>query len=107
MRVYALAAAELAPGLLLPLNDPPLVSSRREAAEAALNFPVAPEHCAEDLRRVPRPAPGKDEDARGLRRVRLALELLAFLREHKPDVDPLPDLVRALVSGTLERQLAS
>ena len=106
LRVYAMAAAELAPRLLLPLNEPVLVSSRREAAEAALAFAVAPEHYAEDLR-LSLGLAQADDATLGTAAPRLARELLAFLREHKPDVDPLPDLVRGLTDGTLERQLAS
>jgi hypothetical protein len=106
LRVYAMSAAELAPRLLLPLNEPVFVSSRREAAEAALAFAVAPEHYAEDLR-VCLGLAQTDDATLGAAALRLARELLAFLREHKPDVDPLPDLVRSLTDGTLERQLAS
>jgi hypothetical protein len=106
LRVYAMSAAELAPRLLLPLNEPAFVSSRREAAAAALAFAVAPEHYAEDLR-VCLGLAQTDDAALGTSALRLARELLAFLREHKPDIDPLPDLVRSLTDGTLERQLAS
>lgn len=106
LRVYAMSAAELVPRLLLPLNEPILVSSRREAAEAALAFTNAPEHYAEDLSLCLGLV--QADDARlGEAALRLARELLAFLRVHKPDVDPLPDLVCSLTDGTLERQLAS
>jgi hypothetical protein len=37
--------------------------------------------------------------------LRLARELLAFLRERAPDVDPQPDIARYLADGTLERHL--
>jgi hypothetical protein len=37
--------------------------------------------------------------------LRLARELLAFLRERKPDVDPQPDIAGYLADGTLERHL--
>ncbi len=106
LRVWALSVAELAPRLLLPLNPPVLVSSRREAAEAALMLPVAPEHYSEDLRVCLGLTLAEDEAVKTAA-LRLGQELLAFLREHKPDVDPLPDLVECLVSGALERQLAS
>ena len=106
LRVWALGAAELAPRLLLPLNPPVLVSSRREAAEVALSFPTAPDHYSDDLRVCLGLGPADDEAVKGAA-LRLGLELLAFLREHKPDVDPLPDLIECLVSGALERQLAS
>lgn len=106
LRVWALSAAELAPRLLLSLNPPVLVSSRREAAEAALAFPVAPEHYSEDLRACLCLTATQD-DTLAHAACRLGLELLAFLREHKPDVDPLPDAIESLVSGALERQLVS
>jgi Nucleotidyltransferase domain len=105
LRVYAMAAAELAPRLLLPLNNSVFVSSRREAAETALAFAVAPEHYAEDLRVCLGLVP-TDDATLGAAAPRLARELLAFLRERKPDVDPIPDLVRTLTDGSLERQLA-
>lgn len=106
VRVWAISLGELAPRLLLPLNDRVLVSSRREAAEAALGFAVAPEHWAEDLRICLGLSPADDE-AVGAGALRLAREVLAYVREHKADVDPIPDLVAALTDGTLERHLAS
>jgi Nucleotidyltransferase domain len=106
LRVWALSAAELAPRLLLPLNPAVLVSSRREAAEAALTFPLAPEHYVEDLSACLGLTPADDEALKAAA-LRLGLELLAFLRQHKPDVDPSPDLVDCLRGGALERQLAS
>jgi hypothetical protein len=36
---------------------------------------------------------------------RLGSKLLAFLREHAPDVDDQPELARYLADGTLERHL--
>ncbi|MGH3142135.1 MAG: phosphoribosyl-AMP cyclohydrolase, partial [Gaiellales bacterium] len=89
LRVWALSAAELAPRLLLPLNPAVLVSSRREAAEAALSLPVAPEHYSEDLGVCLGLTPAED-DALAHAALRLGQELLAFLRMHKPDIDPLP-----------------
>jgi Nucleotidyltransferase domain len=106
LRVWASSLGELAPRLLVPLNEPVFVSSRREAAEAALAFAVAPLHWGEDLRVCLALTPADDNEV-GAAALRLARELLAFLREHKPDVDPIPDLVRCLADGTLERQLAS
>jgi len=106
LRVWAMNAAELAPRLLLSLNPAVVVSSRREAAEAALSFPVAPEHYSEDLRVCLGLTPAQDDTLAYAAR-RLGLELLGFLREHKPDVDPLPDVIESLVGGALERQLAS
>ena len=106
IRVWAMSLGELAPRLLLPLNEPVLVSSRREAAEASLGFAVAPEHWTEDLAICLGLSP-VDDEAIGTAALRLAREVLSFLREHKPDVDPTPDLVEALTDGTLERHLAS
>ncbi|HEU0303824.1 MAG TPA: nucleotidyltransferase domain-containing protein [Gaiellaceae bacterium] len=106
LRIWANAAAELAPRLLLPLNELVYVSGRREAVEAALAFAIAPEHWAEDLRAC-LALVAVDDGTLATCAVRLGRELLAFLRAHKPDVDPQPDLVRYLTDGTLERQLAS
>ena len=106
VRVWAMSLGELAPRLLLPLNEPVLVSSRREAAEAALGFADAPEQWAEDLAICLGLSPADDESI-GTAAMRLAGEVLSYLRQHKPDVDPIPDLVAALTDGTLERHLAS
>jgi hypothetical protein len=106
VRVWAMSLGEHAPRLLLPLNEPVLVSSRREAAEAALAYADAPEHWAEDLAICLGLSPADDETV-GTAAMRLAREVLSFLRVHKPDVDPIPDLVAALTDGTHERHLAS
>jgi hypothetical protein len=106
VRIWSNAAAELAPRLLLPLNETVHVSSRREAVELALAFSRAPEHWAEDLR-ICLGLVAADDARLTTSAVRLGRELLAFLREHKPDVDPQPDLIRYLSDGTLERHLAS
>lgn len=106
LRVWARGAAELAPRLLVPLNDAPFVSSRREAAEAALAFAVVPEHYADDLCACLGLQSTTDEELASSA-LRLGRELLAFLREHRPDVDPQPDLVRYLADGTLEGHLES
>ena len=64
------------------------------------------EHWQEDLRVcLGLAAAGDDQLAASA--ARLGRELLVFLREHKPDVDPQPDVIRYLSDGTLERQLAS
>jgi hypothetical protein len=106
LRVWVLSLGALAPRLLLPLNDPPLARDRREEAEAALGFTVVPEHWRDDLAACLGLRETTDE-ALAAAALRLPLELLAFLREHKPDVDPIPELGALLVNGTLERQLAS
>jgi hypothetical protein len=106
LRVWAMSLGEVAPRLLLPLNELVFVSSRREALEVALGFANAPEHWVDDLPICLGVSP-VDDEAVGVAALRLAREVLAFLREHKPDVDPIPDLVRALSDGTLERHLLS
>ena len=103
-RIFARAAALLAPTLLLPLNDEVLVHDRREALEAALSLRVAPEHYRDDLTVCLGLAPA-DDDAVVAAALRLGRELLAFLRERKPDVDPQPDIAGYLGDGTLERHL--
>jgi hypothetical protein len=104
VRAFAREAAALAPGLLRPLNSHALVSDRREAVAAALSFEVAPEHYREDLG-VALGLVDADAAAAEHAALRLGHELLAFLRERKPDVDPQPDIARYLADGTLERHL--
>jgi len=48
--------------------------------------------------------PADDDAVRGAA-FRLGRELLAFLRERRPDVDPQPDIAEYLADGTLERHL--
>ncbi|MBM2822670.1 MAG: hypothetical protein HW413_1416, partial [Thermoleophilia bacterium] len=103
-RMYAPYAALLAPGLLRSLNDEVVVRDRREALDAALSLRVAPEHYRDDLAISLGVAQAGDEDV-AKAALRLGRELLAFLREHKPDVDPQPDIARYLADGTLERHL--
>ena len=87
LRVWALSVAELAPRLLLPLNPPVLVSSRREAAEAALMLPVAPEHYSEDLRVCLGLTLAEDEAVKTAA-LRLGQELLAFCASTNPMSTP-------------------
>lgn len=104
VRLVAPGAAYLAPALLRPLNDEVVVRDRREALEAALSLRVAPEHYRDDLIVSLGLVPASDQavvDAA----LRLGRELLAFLRERKPDVDPQPDIAQYLADGTLERHL--
>ncbi len=65
---------------MIALNPERWVRDRRDALDAALSLPVAPA-------------------------CRLPLELLAFLRKRKPDVDPQPDVARYVADGTFERHL--
>lgn len=104
VRLVAPGAAYLAPGLLRPLNEEVVVRDRREALAAALAFRVAPEHYRADLEVALGLAEASDE-AVVEATLRLGRELLAFLRERRPDVDPRPDLARALAEGAIERHL--
>jgi hypothetical protein len=80
------------------------VHSAREALDAALSLSVAPEHYREDLPICLGLTAASAEEV-GRAALRLTGELLGFLREHRPDVDPQPDLPRYLADGTLERRL--
>lgn len=104
LRLFARDAALLAPRLLRPLNDEVVVRDRRDALDTALSFRVAPEHYRDDLTICLGLAPAEDEYVREAA-LRLGQELLAFLREREPDVDPQPDIGRYLADGTLERHL--
>ncbi|CAN5800332.1 hypothetical protein BH20ACT14_BH20ACT14_04810 [soil metagenome] len=46
-----------------------------------------------------------DDDVVGAAALRLGRQLLAFLRERKPDVDDQPDIAGYLAEVTLERHL--
>jgi phosphoribosyl-AMP cyclohydrolase len=104
VRLYARKLAELSPCLLTALNEPVVVETPRAALDAARSLRVAPEHYGEDLSVCVGLTGTNDEDV-GRAGERLARELLAFLRERKPDVDLQPDLARYLADGTLERRL--
>ncbi|OFW73370.1 MAG: hypothetical protein A2Y55_12050 [Actinobacteria bacterium RBG_16_68_12] len=106
VRIFAPYAALLAPGLLRSLNDEFVVRDRRDALDAALSLAIAPDHYRDDLAVCLGLVPVGD-DAVAEAALRLGRELLAFLREHKPDVDPQPDIARYLADGTLERHLGS
>lgn len=103
-RFFARDAAVLAPRLLRPLNDEVVVRDRREALEAALSLQVAPEHFRDDLSVCLGLVPADDDSMRDAA-LHLGRELLAFLRERKPDVDDQPDIAGYLADGTLERHL--
>lgn len=104
VRTNARQAALLAPGLLRELNEDVVVRDREEALEAALAFAVAPEHYRDDLT-VCLGLVAADDDVVQQAALRLARELLAFLRERAPDADRQPDIARYLADGTLERHL--
>jgi Nucleotidyltransferase domain len=106
VRLYARETALLAPALLRKLNPEVVVRNHREAVLTARDLSVAPEHYKDDFTTAVglRPA----EDARVNQAIqRLALELLAFLRERDPNVDPQPEMSHFLTNGTLERYVGS
>jgi hypothetical protein len=103
-RFYAHGAALLAVPLLRPLNDDVVVTGPREALDAALSFPIAPEHYREDLRRCMGVVPARDDEVEEAA-LRLGRELLALLRERKPDIDSRPEAAGYLADGTFERHL--
>ena len=104
VRIFARCAALLAPRLLLPLNDEVVVHDRRDALDAALSLRIVPQHYREDLSVCLGLVPA-DDDSVGDSALRLARELLTFLRERAPGVDDQPDIARYLVEGTLDRHL--
>jgi phosphoribosyl-AMP cyclohydrolase len=104
MRLRARQAAMLAPGLLRTLNEGAPVHDTGEALEAALGFAAAPAQYREDMTVCLGLVRADDREVFDAA-VRLARELLAFLREHAPDADPQPDIARYLADGTLERHL--
>jgi hypothetical protein len=104
VRAFAREAAALAPGLLRTLNPEIVVRDPREAIEAARSLKVSPKHYGEDFEVAFGLVLASDE-AVERSAVRLGAELLAFLRERKPDVDPQPDIAGYLADRTLERHL--
>ena len=104
LRWFAQAAAALAPTLLIPINESRIVCDRRDALDAALTLAVAPANYAADLTTclgLTSTSSGEVKAAVA----RLGGDLLAFLREHAPDVDDQPEIARYLADGTLERHL--
>lgn len=103
-RLFAQGAGLVAPGLIRGPGDNAVVHDRREALDAALSLRHAPEHYRADLSTALGLTDADDamvvEAA-----LRLGREVLVFLREHRPDVDPQPEIARYLVDGTLERHL--
>jgi hypothetical protein len=103
-RLFAQGVGLLAPRLLRRPEDEAVVHDRREALEAAFSLEDVPAHYRTDLPVVLGLAEAGDaavvESA-----LRLGREVLSFLRERRPDVDPQPDIARYLADGTLERHL--
>jgi hypothetical protein len=104
LRWFAQGAAALAPTLLIPINEKRIVSDRRDALDAALTLAVAPANYAADLAVCLGLASASGGDVKPAVS-RLGSELLAFLREHAPDVDDQPEIARYFADGTLERHL--
>jgi hypothetical protein len=90
---------------LIPINEERIVFDRRDALDAALGLIIAPPNFAADLVACLGLTPASC-DAVKAAIARLGNELLAFLREHAPDVDDQPEIARYLINGTLERHLA-
>lgn len=103
-RWHAQDMASLAPRLLLRLNPEHRAVDRRDALRAALDLPVTPPGYSTDLL-VCLGLRAAGDDAVEESALRLARELLAFLRERLPDVDPQPWIARYLADGTLDRHL--
>jgi phosphoribosyl-AMP cyclohydrolase len=103
-RRFAQMAGLLAPRLLMNLNSPVVVHDRREALAAALDLRVAPDHYREDLTICLGLAESNDERVIAAA-MRLAQELLAFLRVQDPDVAPQSGVSEALRDGSFERHL--
>lgn len=107
LRYAAQEQARLAPRLLLPLNEPPRARSSLDALRIALALPVAPQGYRDDMTvclGLTNLSPTDAEIATASRR--LAIGVLALLREGAPDAIPEPDLRAALMDGTLAEYLA-
>ena len=100
LRWFAHSAAELAPTLLVPLNDRRTVYDRRDAIDAALTLRVVPENYVTDMTVCLGLASASAPEVK--RAVaRLGSETLGFVRTHAQRGD-VPD---HLADGTLERHL--
>lgn len=104
LRWYAQGAALLAPTLLIPLNEERTVRDRRDALDAALTLAVAPDNFAASLATSLGLTSASGGEVKAAV-ARIGSDLLAFLREHSPDVDQQPEIARLLADGTLERHL--
>jgi hypothetical protein len=103
LRWFGHGAGSLAPALLIPLNDERIVRDRRDALDAALSVAFAPATYRADLEVCLGLSPVTTDVKAAVSR--LGRDLLAFLREHAPWVDPQPEVSRYLADGTLERHL--
>lgn len=107
LRYAAHQAARDAPRLLFPLNPTVRARTADDALKVGLALAVAPESYRQDMLTCL----GLDNMAHADAEVvaaarRLALGILALLRERAPDSLPEPELRAALADGTLERYLA-
>ncbi len=103
-RWHAHDMATYSPTMLIPLNPPRRATDRRDALAAALALPLAPPHYAADLASC-LSLDGIDHQTFAAATLRLPGELLAFLRERQPDIDPQPWIAGYLADGSLERHL--
>jgi len=94
----------LAIRLLQPLNDEVVVATPREALGAALRLDIVPRHFHEDFSTCLGLVRASDGEVAAAAN-RLGRELLAFLRERRPDVDSQPGASQYLADGTFERHL--
>jgi hypothetical protein len=102
LRLAARSAGETAVPLVRDLNEPVAVSTREEAARAALALSVAPDGWADDLAALLGLAAA--DDGRVLAAVRgVGAGVLRLLRER--GVEAQPELATYLHDGTLERHL--
>ena len=104
LRLFAHAAADLAPTLLIPLNDERVVRDRRDALDAALTLAVAPRSFRADLVVCLGLSSASGAEVRAAVG-RLGSDQLAFIREQTGEVDRRLELPRYLADGTLEGHL--
>lgn len=101
LRLFAHAAADLAPTLLIPLNVERVVRDRRDALDE-LALAVTPRSFRADLVACLGLSSASGAEVRAAVG-RLGSDLLAFIREHAGEVEP--ELPRYLGDGTLESHL--
>jgi hypothetical protein len=86
---------------LRTLNPEVVVRTHREAVIAARDLPEAPDHYKEDFSTAAGLVAAED-DAIAQACQRLATELLTFLRERDPNVDPQPDIAQYVLDGNFK-----
>ena len=104
LRVSARLAAELTPRLLLSLNAPVVARDRRDALRLALELANVPNGYRDDLATCLGLTAAGDATV-GSAIKRLSISLLAFVREHHPEVDSQPGVADCLLDGTLGRHV--